>query len=138
MYPSWGDISSSDEVLANTAAISTTAIKRFFQSTPRPQQEQMPLPSSTRDLLSAVQQLDAVVRHNLAQQQKFWAFEKEAHTWMKRMFQLNFPKKLLNSPVFPDEILLPFMSATSEAAAPSQVVSPAEQCEVEEEAVPVP
>ena len=34
------DISSTDEVLANTAAISTTAIKRFFQSTPKPQQEQ--------------------------------------------------------------------------------------------------
>ena len=65
------DICSSDKVLANTAAISTTAIKRFFQSTPRPQQEQVPLLGSNRDLLSAVQQLDAVVKHNMAQQQKF-------------------------------------------------------------------
>ena len=57
---------------------------------------------------------------------------------MKRMFQLNFPKKLLNSPVFPDEILLSFVSATSDPAAPGQVVSPAGQCDVEEEAVPAP
>ena len=132
------DISSSDEVLANTTAISTTAIKIFFQSTPRPQQEQMPLLSSTRELLSAVQQLDAVVRHKLAQQQKFWAFEKEAHTWIKRMFQLNFPKKLLNSPVFPDEILLPFVPATSDPVAPDCVASPAGQCDIEEEAMPAP
>ena len=60
------NINSSDEVLTNTAAISTTAIKRFFQSTAKPQQEQTPPPSSTRELLSVIQQLDVVVRHNLA------------------------------------------------------------------------
>ena len=54
------------------------------------------------------------------------------------MFQLNLPNKLLNSHVFPDEILLPFVSATLEPAAPSQVVSPAKQHEVEEESVPAP
>ena len=113
------DISSTDEVLANTAAISTTAIKIFFQSTPKPQQDQLPMPSANKDLVSSVQQLEAMVRHSMAQQQKFWQFEKEAHTWMKRMFQLNFPKKLLNSPVFPDDILVPFVSATVEPAAPS-------------------
>ena len=98
----------------------------------------MPLPSSSKDLLSAVQQLDAVVRHSLVQQQKFWEFEKEKHTWMKRMFQLNFPKKLMNSPVFPDEILLPFVPATSDPVAPAHVASPAGQCDVEEEAMPAP
>ena len=67
------DISSTDEVLANTAAISTTAIKRFFQSTPKPQQEQLPMPSANKDLLSAVQQLEAMVKHNMAQQQNFLA-----------------------------------------------------------------
>ena len=55
---------------------------------------------------------------------------------MKRMFQLNFPKKLLKCPVFPDDILVPFVSATVEPAAPSHAVSPTEQCDVEEEAMP--
>ena len=54
------------------------------------------------------------------------------------MFQLNLPKKLLNSPTFPDEILLPFVPATSAPTTPSHVVSPAEQLEVEEESVPAP
>ena len=49
------DISSTDEVLANTAAISTTAIKRFFQSAPKPQQEQQSMPSANQDLVSLVQ-----------------------------------------------------------------------------------
>ena len=72
----------------------------------------------------------------MAQQQKFWAFAKEAHIWTKRMFQLNLPRKLLNSPTFLDEILLPFVPATSAPTTPSHVASPAEQLEVEEESVP--
>ena len=57
---------------------------------------------------------------------------------MKRMFQLNFPKKLLNSPVFPDDILVPYMSAIVEPTAPSHAVSPTELCDEGEEAVPAP
>ena len=132
------DIRSTDEVLANTAAISTTAIKRFFQSAPKPQQDQQPGPSSNQDLVSSVKQLEDLVRHSLDQQQKFWTFEKDAHMWMKRMFQLNFPKKLLNSPVFPDDILLPFVIPTVEHAGPSQAVGQTEPCDEQEEAVPMP
>ena len=67
------------------------------------------------------------------QQQKFWAFVKDTHVWTKRMFKLNLPKKLMNSPKFPDEILLPFVPTTSKPATPSQVLSPIEQSEEEEE-----
>ena len=49
------DINSYDEVITNTAAISTTAIKRFFQPTSKPPQEHMLPPSSTGDMLAAIQ-----------------------------------------------------------------------------------
>ena len=41
-------------------------------------------------------------------QQKIWQFIKEAHIWEKRMFQLNFSKKLITSPIFLDEVFQPF------------------------------
>ncbi|KAL5570296.1 hypothetical protein UlMin_026871 [Ulmus minor] len=121
------DINSSNEVLPNTAAISTMAIKRFFHSNSKHPQEQVPPPSQVGNSLLAIQQLMDIVKHNLVQQQKFWAFVKDTHVWTKRMFKLNLPKKLMNSPKFPDEILLPYVPTTLDQATPSQVLSPTDQ-----------
>ena len=70
-------------------------------------------------------------------QQKFWTFAKAGHIWQQRMFKPNFSKKLMNLPVFPDEILQPFVSTHDEATVPSPFPSPVEQSDEEEDAEPV-
>ena len=72
------------------------------------------------------QQLD----HFLKQQKKVWQFIKAAYIWEKRMFQLNFSKKLMTTPIFPDEVFQPFVpvaepAANAKPAEPAANVEPA-------------
>ena len=55
----------------------------------------------------------------MKQQQVFGEFSKAAHTWQKRVFELNLKHKIMNPPVFPKHILQPFVPLQSEATAPS-------------------
>ena len=73
------EVNSSDEILPNTAAISTTTITRFSYPTSKPLLGLVPPQNQAGDSLAAVQQLIEMVKHNLEQQQKFWAFVKAAH-----------------------------------------------------------
>ena len=58
-------------------------------------------------------------------QQKVWGFIKAVHTWEKRMFELNFSKKLINCTKFPDEVFHPFVPSSVDAEATTEpVVSP--------------
>ena len=57
----------------------------------------------------------------MKQQQVFGEFSKAAHTWQKRVFELNLKHKIMNHPVFPWHILHPFVPRQSEDAAPSHI-----------------
>lgn len=130
------EVTSNDEVLANTGAISIAAIKRFSTPAAKPAPSPAKEPSQLQgDLVERVEQLIQMFQHHMQHQQKFWAFAKAAHIWEKMMFKLNFSKKLMNSPVF---ILHPYVPTSTEPAAPSQVSSPAEQTEEEIETEPTP
>lgn len=103
------DVNSNDEILANTAAISTIAIRRFSSEVPRGSATRAePAPQAQGNLEGSIAQLGQQLEHFVAQQRRVWTFLKDAHTWQKRMFQLNFSKKLMNCPIFPDEVFSPF------------------------------
>ena len=70
-----------------------------------------------------------MMNHFVQNQQKVWAFIKAAHTWEKRMFKLNFSKKLMNCPTFPDEVLRPFIpsSVDTKNATPAKSHEPFEE-----------
>ena len=75
----------------------------------------------------------------MRQQQKFWAFAKAAYMWEKRMFQLNFLKKLMNYPIFLDDILHPYVPTTAKLAEPdgqSPIPHSAEKSEEETDVEP--
>ena len=110
------DVKATDEILSNTAAISTAAIKRFTSDSTKAAPNSAAGPSSPNQAQIS-QQLNFLVSN----QQKVWKFVKEAHQWQKKMFQLNFSKKLLSSPIFPDEVLQPFGSEGGNEAADAEV-----------------
>ena len=97
------DVKATDEVLNNTAAISTVAIKRFTSDSTKAAHNSAAEPSSPIQA-QFIQQLNFLIKN----QQKVWKFIKEAHQWEKKMFQLNFSRKLLPSPIFPDEVFQPY------------------------------
>ncbi|XP_004514775.1 uncharacterized protein [Cicer arietinum] len=52
----------------------------------------------------------SVIFQHMQQTKEFWGFFKEVFNYERKMFELNFEKKVMNPPKFPDEILQPFMT----------------------------
>ena len=74
------------------------------------------------------------MHQNLQQQKVFWEFVKAAHIWQKRVFELNLKHKVMNPPIFPNELL------ASMAIDPTTYVpisSPAGQSDDEMESEPI-
>ena len=134
------EISSTDEMLHNTGAISITAIKGFAQPAGKSVPNEVPKSGASGDLAARIQYLNDLIEHNVKQQHDFWEFAKAAHTRQKRVFELNLKHKIMNPPLFPEHILQPSVPMQSEAVAPSHAPEdePAPDSETKETPSPPP
>ena len=92
----------------------------------------------TGELATRVQHLIELIQHNIQQQQTFWEFAKTAYIWQKITFELNLKKKVMNPPVFPDNILQPYVQAPSKPDAPSRMTEDESEHDSEAEVTPSP
>ena len=79
-----------------------------------------------------------MVQDYVQKQHKFWTFAKAAYKGQKGIFHLNLPKKVMNPPVFLDDILIPFVPMHSEAAVPSYMLEDEPALDSETETTPSP
>ncbi|KAL5579151.1 hypothetical protein UlMin_011593 [Ulmus minor] len=131
------EVSSTDEMLLNSGMIDTNSIKRFTIPTSKPGTEQATKSGETRDISTQIQRLNELMHHNLEQQKVFWAFVKAVHIWHKRVFELNLKHKIMNPPLFPDEL---FASMPADPTTSAHVSSPAGPTvdDFESESTPIP
>ena len=131
------EVSSADEMLLNLGMIDTNSIKRFAIPASKPSTEQATKSGDTGDISAQIQHLNELMQRSLEQQKIFWAFVKAAHIWQKRVFELNLKHKIMNPPLFPDELLA---SMPADPNTSAQVSSPADPTddELESETTPTP
>ena len=130
------EVSSADEMLLNSGMIDTNSIKRFAIPATKPSSEQATKSGDAGDISAQIQHLNEMIQRSLEQQKVFWAFVKAAHIWQKRVFELNLKHKILNPPLFPDELLA---SMPADQTTSAQVSSPEEPAddELDSETTPI-
>ncbi|KAL5549974.1 hypothetical protein UlMin_000150 [Ulmus minor] len=125
------EVTSADKILLNSGMIDTNSIKRFTIPASRPGTEQATKSGDTGDISAQIQHLNEMMQRNLEQQKLFWGFVKAAHIWQKRVFELNLKHKIMNPPLFPDELLASMPADPNTSAAPTDD-------ELESETTPIP
>ena len=131
------EVTSADEILLNSGMIDTNSIKRFAIPASRPGTKQATKSGDTGDISAQIQHLNEMMQRHLEQQKFFWGFVKAAHIWQKRVFELNLKHKIMNPPLFPDELLASIPAEPNTSARTSSPAAPTDD-ELESETTPIP